>query len=123
MELTARGVEVLRLPDVCGRVDLKALMAELSRRSIISILAEGGATLNGALLEAGLVNRVVTFIAPKLVGGAASPSSIGGHGIGALDQAIQLGALSVRRFGPDIAIEAEVINDRFTTGIDAPDGR
>ncbi len=66
--LRERGVEVLALPNGRGKVDLAELMRELARRGINEVLAEGGARLNGALLEAGVVDELVVYLAPRLLG-------------------------------------------------------
>ena len=66
--LTAASVEVLELPDARGRVDLTALLAELAQRGINEVHVEAGAALNGALLESGLVDEWIAYIAPMAVG-------------------------------------------------------
>jgi diaminohydroxyphosphoribosylaminopyrimidine deaminase/5-amino-6-(5-phosphoribosylamino)uracil reductase len=107
--LTGNGVEVLRLPAMAdGRVDLVALMQELAQRKIISILVEGGGTLNAALLERRLAHRVLFFLAPKLIGGRDAPTPIEGEGVADLGASTLLGRLQFRRFGPDVAIEADI---------------
>ena len=65
-----RGAEVLVLPQREGRVDLEALLDELGRRRVTSLLVEGGAQVHGAFFDAGLVDRVVAFVAPLLIGGS-----------------------------------------------------
>ena len=67
-KLRAFGAEVLVLPDRNGRVDLAALMLELGRRGINELHVEAGATLNGALLENGLVDELLLYLAPCLIG-------------------------------------------------------
>lgn len=66
--LQAQGAEVLSLPAADGRVDLPALLDELGRRGINEVHAEGGAGLNGALLDAGLVDELLIYVAPCLLG-------------------------------------------------------
>jgi diaminohydroxyphosphoribosylaminopyrimidine deaminase/5-amino-6-(5-phosphoribosylamino)uracil reductase len=66
--LTAAGAEIIELPDGHGRVDLAALMHELARRGINEVHAEAGAALNGALLEAGLIDEWIAYIAPMALG-------------------------------------------------------
>lgn len=105
--LRARGVEVLDCPARDGRVDLDALLAELARRGVVSLLAEGGGELNASLLEAGLVDRVAFFVAPAVLGGRGAPGPVGGSGRG-LKEALRLGPLEVRRVGPDLLIEADL---------------
>lgn len=69
--LEAAGAEILRLPGADGRVDLAALLAELARRGVNELHAEAGATLNGALLAAGLVDEWLAYFAPLVLGHAA----------------------------------------------------
>jgi diaminohydroxyphosphoribosylaminopyrimidine deaminase/5-amino-6-(5-phosphoribosylamino)uracil reductase len=69
--LRQRGAEILSLPNAEGRVDLPALMAELARRGINELHVEGGFRLNGALLAAGLVDELLLYLAPCLIGDAA----------------------------------------------------
>ncbi len=66
--LEQAGAEILELPDAFGRVGLSALMAELARRGINEVHGEAGATLNGALLEAGLVDEWLAYFAPLVMG-------------------------------------------------------
>ena len=66
--LCARGAEVMPFPDGSGRVDLVALMAELARRGVNEVHVEGGSRLSGALLNEGLVDELLLYLAPCLVG-------------------------------------------------------
>lgn len=70
--LRRRGVEILVLPDTRGKVDLPALLQELARRGINELHVEAGGRLNGALLQAGLVDEILLYLAPCLIGEAAS---------------------------------------------------
>ena len=69
--LRKRGADILNLPAGGGRVDLSSLMAELGRRGVNELHVEGGFRLNGALLAAGLVDELLLYFAPCLVGDAA----------------------------------------------------
>ena len=69
--LRERGAQIVCLPDVHGRVDLPALLAELGRRGVNEVHVEGGGKLNGALLAAGLVDELLLYLAPCLIGDAA----------------------------------------------------
>lgn len=69
--LRERGAEILCLPHADGRVDLVALLAELARRGVNEVHVEGGFRLNGALLAAGLVDELLLYLAPCLIGDAA----------------------------------------------------
>ena len=106
--LEAAGCRVWELPDGAGRVDLEALLDRLGAEEMDSLLVEGGAALNWAFLEGGLVQRVQLYLAPKLFGGTAAKSPVGGLGVELPHQAARLGALEVRKLGEDLLIEGEV---------------
>lgn len=106
--LEKEGAEVLLLPAAPGGVDLAALLAELHHRGVISLLLEGGASLAWGFLAAGLVDEVMYFLAPKLIGGASAPGMIGGAGFAQMAQALPLGPLSVKKFGEDLCLRAVV---------------
>ncbi|HEY8486216.1 MAG TPA: bifunctional diaminohydroxyphosphoribosylaminopyrimidine deaminase/5-amino-6-(5-phosphoribosylamino)uracil reductase RibD [Limnochordales bacterium] len=104
------GAEVLLLPaDDHGRVDLRELLAALGRRAITSILVEGGGTLHAALLEAGLVDRVAVFIAPKILGGQHAPTFVEGQGCASVEQAWPVVSWHCRRLpGGELFVEGRV---------------
>ena len=107
--LEAAGAQVLSLPaGPHGRVDLGALLAELGRRGVTSLLLEGGAGLAWGFVSAGLVDEVMYFFAPKLIGGAHAPGMLGGEGFALMAQALPLGRVRVHRFGEDICLCAPV---------------
>lgn len=68
VRLSSLGVEVVRTPGEDGRIDLPAMLLELGRRGINELLVEGGARLNGALIAGGLVDELLVYQAPILVG-------------------------------------------------------
>lgn len=107
--LEGYGCEVLRLPEKGGHIDLTMLMQELGKRGIDSVIAEGGATLNWALVEAGLVNRVQCYFTPKIFGGSAAPSPVRGAGFKDPADALELGEFTVTKLGHDLLIESEVL--------------
>lgn len=90
--------------DADGRVDLPALLVALYARGVRAVLLEGGPTLAGAFLAAGLVDRVVGYVAPKLLG--AGPSALAAAGVTTIDRAIALEITDLRRVGPDIRLTA-----------------
>ena len=100
-ELEKSGVEVLTEP--IGR-DLHEVLKELGRRSLPSVLVEGGANVAGALLQAGLVDKVTFFVAPRLIGGLGAPSAIGGLGVERLTDAIDLEDVEITQRGADYEI-------------------
>lgn len=106
--LRALGAEVLILPSIDGRVDLRALLKMLGEQGMQSILLEGGAELNGAFWRAGLVDRVMMFIAPRIVGGDDGKNVFGGPGVELMSDAPVLEDVRISRFGDDVLIEGEV---------------
>ena len=105
IELRRRGSQVLICPEKDNRVDLHFLFDQLGRMDIDGILLEGGSTLAFSALKYGLVDKVVAFIAPKILGGASAPTPVGGAGIGAMEDAMNLYAMRVRKIGADLMIE------------------
>jgi diaminohydroxyphosphoribosylaminopyrimidine deaminase/5-amino-6-(5-phosphoribosylamino)uracil reductase len=99
-EFTARGVEVWTLPaDGHGRVSLPALLDEIGRRGMLTLLVEGGSELLGAFFAEKLVDRVWAFIAPLIIGGQNAPGPVGGLGVEALARAIRLRSLQAEMIG------------------------
>ena len=105
--LAAAGAVVVRGPEREGRLDLESVLAELHKREVRALLVEGGAEVHGGFLEAGVVDRVVVFIAPLMLGGRGAPSPMAGLGL-PLHGAQRLSPLSVRPVGSDLLIEADV---------------
>ena len=104
-ELRGLGADVLLLPaeDGTGRVDLEALLAELGRRSLESVLVEGGAGIITSLLAAHLVDRLVVAIAPKIIGQGIE--AIGDLGIRRLGDALTFTSVETYHLGPDIIVD------------------
>jgi diaminohydroxyphosphoribosylaminopyrimidine deaminase/5-amino-6-(5-phosphoribosylamino)uracil reductase len=107
--LEARGVTVLRCKSQEGQVDVSDLVSRLGALDVGGILVEGGGKLAWAFLEAGLVDRVVAFTAPMLLGGAAAPRAVGGAGL-LLPEAVRLEGIDVRPMGTDWMMEADVVH-------------
>jgi diaminohydroxyphosphoribosylaminopyrimidine deaminase/5-amino-6-(5-phosphoribosylamino)uracil reductase len=101
--LRRAGVEVVRVRARRGHVHLGEVIRELGRREILSVLLEAGAILNGAALEAGIVDKVVLFVAPKFIGDEGVPIVRGNWR--ALARLPTVTDLTLRRFGPDFAVE------------------
>lgn len=87
-----------------GDSDLGAVLKELGSRSIQSVLVEGGSTVAGEFVDAGLINKVTFFIAPKIVGGTDAPSAVGGRGVEKMSDALQLENVTVTQRGKDIEV-------------------
>jgi diaminohydroxyphosphoribosylaminopyrimidine deaminase/5-amino-6-(5-phosphoribosylamino)uracil reductase len=84
------GCLVLRLPERSGHVDLKALAAALGSMGILKVLVEGGGTLAAGLFDAGLVDKVVAFVAPVVIGGKEAVTPVEGRGIAKMADALRL---------------------------------
>lgn len=98
--LEAKGVEIVSNPER----DLTLVLAELGKRSIQGVLVEGGANVAGALLSAGLVDKVTFFMAPRLIGGCDAPNAIGGVGANLLTDATDLEDVEITQRGVDYEI-------------------
>jgi diaminohydroxyphosphoribosylaminopyrimidine deaminase/5-amino-6-(5-phosphoribosylamino)uracil reductase len=105
--LETRGVTVLRCKSHEGRVDIADLLTRLGALDVSGVLVEGGGELAAAFLEAGLVDRVVAFGAPILLGGATAPGPLGGAGL-SLSESLRLRDISVRSVGGDWMVEGDV---------------
>ena len=102
------GAKVIVTPFKNNKVDLLYLMKVLGEKKIDSILLEGGSSLNYSALQEGIVDKVIMFIAPKIIGGHSSKTPVGGEGIPYMEDAIPLGDINIRRFEDDVMIEAYV---------------
>ncbi len=102
------GCRVWSLPERDGRVDLVALMQRLGSENIDSVLIEGGGTLAWAALEAGIVQKVYSYIAPKLFGGRDAKTPVEGEGVALPEECAQLAVKNISCLGEDILIESEV---------------
>jgi len=99
------GVSLLPMDCPEDRIDLEALIKELGRRGITSLLIEGGSRVNGAALRAGIVDKVCMFFAPKICGGDDGVPVCVGPGVELMEQSMKLHDVSVHRFGEDVMIQ------------------
>jgi len=103
--LERAGAEVVKVrPGASGGVDVSAVLADLSARGIGSVLVEGGGDVAWSFLEAGAVDRLVLFIAPKILGGRDAVPAIAGRGAARLAGAVALRDVRIRRLAGDIVI-------------------
>ncbi len=107
--LRQAGAEVLQLPVVDGQASLTALWQELGRRNVQRLLLEGGATLAGAALRAGLIDQLMVFIAPKLIGGTAEFGIFAGKGCQQLADAVRLTDMRYEQVEEDILMTGDVV--------------
>lgn len=115
-QLQEKGVEVLRIPGVTTAditeeqkevISLPVLMKELGERKIDGILLEGGGQLNESALQAGIVDRIYCYIAPKIFGGAQAKTPVEGQGLTRAADAWQFNRIGMQEFGQDILLEYE----------------
>ncbi len=102
------SAEVIQVPLKDGHTDLRALVDELAKREVTSVMLEGGGGLMAGAFEADIVDRVVIYVAPKIIGGERAPSPVGGTGIDRLAEALTLRDMTCRQVGPDVRIDARV---------------
>jgi diaminohydroxyphosphoribosylaminopyrimidine deaminase/5-amino-6-(5-phosphoribosylamino)uracil reductase len=102
------GAEPLVLPSVKGYIDLGQLFKILGEREIASVLVEGGSILLGSIFDQGLVDKVVAFIAPIIVGGEKAKTAVAGKGVDKVLDSFKLKRVSIERFGQDIMISGYI---------------
>lgn len=108
-KLRSLGLEVIRVPkDETGRVSPGHVCEELFRREIVHVLLEGGGEINSGLLKEGLLDKIVLFYAPIIIGGKGAYNLIGGKGVDFLKDAYKIDIATVKRFKEDIYIEGYV---------------
>lgn len=106
---TAVGAELLEFPSSEeGMVDLEKLLRELGRRDITSVLVEGGGILLGSLFDWGLVDKVIAFIAPLIIGGRDARTPVAGQGIEKLADCLKLERVKLETLGDDLVVTGYV---------------
>ena len=104
-KLHKAGVHTYLLPERNGHIQLKKLIKLLGQSGITSILVEGGGGLNASALKERIVDKVVLFLAPLIIGGESAPGVVGGGGIKSLKQALNIKGLTVTPVGADWMVE------------------
>lgn len=102
--IEARGAEVVTFPLADDHVDLRALLEELGRRDVLTLLVEGGGVVHGSFFDAGLVDKVHAIIAPMIVGASEAPAAVAGVGADRMADALRLRDVTVERLGDDILV-------------------
>jgi diaminohydroxyphosphoribosylaminopyrimidine deaminase / 5-amino-6-(5-phosphoribosylamino)uracil reductase len=106
--LTNTGADILELPSNEGVIDLQQLFKDLGKRQITSVLVEAGGILTGSLFDAALVDKVVAFLAPIIIGGTEARPSVAGQGVLKLSDCFKLKDTQVEMVGEDIMISGYV---------------
>ena len=91
-----------KMPEKDGLVDLESLLKALGRRGITSVLVEGGGDLLGSLFDASLVDKVLAFVSPMIIGGKGAKTPVAGKGRERVEEALSLHRVRVERFGNDV---------------------
>ena len=107
-ELLKKNIKVLIIEEKNGQVNLNALIKKLGELNIDSILLEGGGTLNYSALEENIVDKVMIYIAPKIIGGESSKTPVGGRGIDKLKDAFKLKNIAINILDEDILVEGYI---------------
>jgi len=103
LALERAGVAVVRVPAKHGHVDLDAVLRDLGKHQILNVLLEAGAELNGAALEAGIVDKMILFYAPKIMGTGGVPlASIPSKWF---PKSTALTNITINRYGPDFCVQ------------------
>ena len=108
-EIRRLGAQVIICPEKENRVDLDFLLTQLGIMDVAGVLLEGGSSLAFSALTSGLVDKVVAFVAPKILGGKTAPTPVGGTGIPGMEDAIALRDLKVKKVGEDLLIEGYIV--------------
>jgi len=106
------GAEVVVVETEGEGVGLTALMRDLGKRDVQGVLLEGGPTLAWSALEERLVDRLVLYLSPRLVGGSGAPTVLEGRGFAPIGHALPMRIRSVEQLGDDLRVEADVHGDR-----------
>jgi diaminohydroxyphosphoribosylaminopyrimidine deaminase/5-amino-6-(5-phosphoribosylamino)uracil reductase len=104
------GAEVALVSSRSGHIDLKRLMQDLAAQGIAYVLIEGGSELSAAALHDCIVDKVLFFYAPKIIGGSHARSMVGGTGVPIMSDAIRLTNVHYKKLGKDILVEGYIDN-------------
>jgi diaminohydroxyphosphoribosylaminopyrimidine deaminase/5-amino-6-(5-phosphoribosylamino)uracil reductase len=107
-QVLSQKARVLEVRERSGQINLRDMMRKLAALEITNILVEGGGTLIGSLFDEKLVDKVLFFVSPKIIGGKDALCSVMGKGISRVDEALRLKNVSMRRIGEDFLVEAYV---------------
>jgi diaminohydroxyphosphoribosylaminopyrimidine deaminase / 5-amino-6-(5-phosphoribosylamino)uracil reductase len=106
-QFSAKGIEIIKL--ATAEILIPDMLKKLGERGISSVYVEGGAKVHGSFLKEKAFQQVITYIAPKLIGGESAPAAFGGEGIAHLEDTVSLEIKDVKKIGQDIRIIAEPV--------------
>jgi len=93
-----------------GKLDLSELIKKIGELKIDSVIIEGGSVISYSALKYGIVNKIQSYIAPKIFGGVNSPSPVGGIGVSIPDNCVKIENIEITKLGDDYLFEGRVIN-------------
>jgi len=102
------GAQLEKITTESDKVDLRGLLKKLAEMEITSVLVEGGGTLLGALFDEGLVDKVITFIAPIIIGGDAARVAVGGKGADKVVNSIKIENINIGQYDQDLMFSGYV---------------
>jgi diaminohydroxyphosphoribosylaminopyrimidine deaminase/5-amino-6-(5-phosphoribosylamino)uracil reductase len=114
-KILAGKAKILDVKEKAGQINLKDMLKRLAQLGISSVLVEGGGTLIGSLFDEGLVDKILFFISPKIIGGKEAISSVMGRGPARIDKAIKLRDIKLKHIGEDFLVEGYV-NEHISYG-------
>ncbi|MGM0472102.1 MAG: bifunctional diaminohydroxyphosphoribosylaminopyrimidine deaminase/5-amino-6-(5-phosphoribosylamino)uracil reductase RibD [Bacillota bacterium] len=103
-QLIDKGVKILTVPAVDGYLDLDCLLTKLGELEMMSLLVEGGSAVSTSFLFNGLVDKLIYFIAPKIIGGSEAVGVVGGLGVEQVNDGIEIDDLEVTKSGADLMV-------------------
>ncbi|MDO8662033.1 MAG: bifunctional diaminohydroxyphosphoribosylaminopyrimidine deaminase/5-amino-6-(5-phosphoribosylamino)uracil reductase RibD [Candidatus Omnitrophota bacterium] len=107
-QILASKAQILEIKEKAGQINLKDMLKKLAGMGIANILVEGGGMLIGSLFDEGLVDKIMFFISPKIIGGKDAISSVMGQGVSRVERALKLKDITLKRFGEDFLIEGYI---------------
>jgi diaminohydroxyphosphoribosylaminopyrimidine deaminase/5-amino-6-(5-phosphoribosylamino)uracil reductase len=107
-KFTQAGIEVLELPAEEGLVDIQELLKVLGSQEIVTVLVEGGSKLLGSFFDHHLVDKVLAFVSPVIMGGDRAKTAVGGNGADSVAEALRLSRVKTESFGDDILVSGYV---------------
>lgn len=100
--------KIIEVKEKAGQINLRDALKKLAQQEIANILVEGGGTLIGSLFDDKLVDKVLFFVSPKIIGGKDAISSVMGQGISRIESAIRLREVRIKRSGDDFLVEGYI---------------
>jgi len=105
-KLEQAGARIISVGEAGRHVNLRALVRELGRMDVASLLIEGGGRIAASALSEGIVDKLMLFVAPKVAGGESAVTAVEGTGVASMADALRFGRMTVRKVGGDLLIEA-----------------